>query len=179
MAGGKAKMTVKDHGFDALMKRAQDIARLGKARVKVGILSDSSKGGLHEVGPDGKASPLTVAEVAAILHFGTRDGTIPARPFLEMALNAKREELKATGAVLMAGVIFGKMDLNTALNIMGAFLAAAAKATVVAGVPPPNAPSVARAKQRRGSKGVSKPLIDTGRLIGAITWQIAKNGESE
>ena len=243
----KTKLVVKDHGLDAFFKRASDIARLRSARVKVGVLSDTAKGGLHGVDPKtGKASPLTLAEIFAVLHFGTQDGHIPPRPVLTDTLDAKREELKELGAKLMAGVIFGEIDLDRALNLMGAFMSAEVKKAITEGVLPPNAPSTAFGKAMKGktkklfqakigSNKVSKrgkvsmsglgdafaaigatasaeqggyglaarisrtgvkaaktlgdafaqigalasvkPLIDTGRLLGAITWAIAKNGE--
>lgn len=198
----KTKLVVKDHGLDALWKRAADLAQLRTARVKVGVLSATDKGGMHAKEPDGSASPLTIAEIFAVLHFGTEDGHIPPSPVLTDTLDAKRGELKELGAKLMAGVIFGEMDLKTALNLMGSFMAAEVKKAITAGVQPPNAPSTALAKAKKGkTKALFKPstvkgakafgravaqvgavaavkrYIDTGRLLGAITWAIAENGE--
>jgi hypothetical protein len=50
--------------------------------------------------------------------------------------------------------------------VMGSTLANAMKRKIVdgAGVPPPNAPSTV------AKKGSSRPLVDTGRLVNAITW---------
>lgn len=231
----KSRLVVKDHGFDALMHRAKEIASLGGAAVKVGVLADSEKGGLHEKGPDGKASPLTVAEIFAILNYGTRDGRIPPRPVLEKTFEKRRSALKDLGAKLIGGVVFGTIAVDQALNIMGAQFAADVKAAIVAGFPPPNAASTARAKAKKGRtarlfrqpdpykenvrrakvvggakdiaslfRGIArektrdakvrsasaklkadqqaaissvKPFIDTGRLLGAITWAIAKKGD--
>lgn len=199
MGHQKSKLVVKDHGFAALMKRAKDIASIKGAGVKVGVLADDSKGGLHQKGADGKAAKLTVAEIFAVLNFGTRDGKIPPRPVMTTVFDAKRDELKAMGARLIADVIVGNMDLDTALNMLGARLAADVKAAIVAGFPPPNAPSTALAKAKRGrtkalfresgargARGLGRALaqvgaiaavktfIDTGRLLGAITWKIER-----
>lgn len=168
----RSELKVKDHGLDAMFKRAADIARLRGAKVKVGVLADSSRGGLHKTDKKtGKASPLTVAEIFAVLHYGTQDGHIPPRPVLTDTLDAKRGELKALGGKLMAAVIFGQMDLDRALNLMGAFMAAEVKKAITAGVLPPNSPETIR------RKGSSKPLIDTGRTMNSITWALAKDGK--
>jgi phage gpG-like protein len=223
---GKAKLVAKDHGLAALWKRAQDLARLKTARVRVGVLSDTEKGGMRVPG-----GALTLAELAAVLHFGTKDGRIPARPFLTITFEAKKEHLRKLGADLMAKVIFGEIPLETALNAMGAYMAAETKNTITAGVPPPNAPSTAIAKAMKGKTAkffkqkkqrhigdaiadaaatsyveklgghgrggrravgaartlgdafaqigaiaAVKPLIDTGRLLGSITWSVDMTG---
>ncbi len=230
----KSKVVVKDHGFNALMKKAKEIAAIGGGVVKVGVLADDKKGGLHEVGPDGKSSRLTIAEIFAVLNFGTKDGRIPPRPVLQTTFDAKRDELKELGARLIGDVVFGHLTLEHALGIMGAQLAADVKAAIVAGFPPPNAPSTARAKAMKG-KGVKgalakrktasaraqddldvrarghqgperkgagkrladlakatqkakavlagsyagvKPLIDTGRMLNAITWLVSTGKEA-
>lgn len=228
----KVTIKSKDHGWDEFWTRVRDLTSLKSARVKVGVLSDSVQGGLHAKGKDGKkAAKLTLAELAAVLHYGTQDGHIPPRPFLTMTLDAKRDELKKLGSDLMANVIMGRITLEQALNAMGSKLAADVKATIAAGVPPPNAPSTAIAKAMKGKTGGAfkqkkqrhigdaiadaaatsyveglgghgrggrkavgaarnlggafaqigaiasvKPLIDTGRLMGAVTWSIALNG---
>lgn len=168
----KVRVVDKDKGWLAMLERAAEIK---DARVKVGVLADDKQGGLHEVGADGKASELTVAEVAAVLHFGTLDGRIPPRPFLTSTFEEQREELTELGKKLIEGILKGKMDVDRALNIMGAKLAAEVKKKITAGagMPPPNAPSTI---ERKGSE---RPLVDTGRLLGAITWAVAKKGEAE
>lgn len=155
------KVVDKDTGWIALFKRVK-AARDG--RVKVGVLADDPKGGAME-------GDLTVAELATVLHFGTEDGRIPPRPFLTMALDEQREELAKMGGELMAEVIEGKMDQDRALGLIGAKLATEAKKVITTGDQlTPNAPSTV------AEKGSSRPLVDTGRLLGAITWAIDKEG---
>lgn len=156
-----AKLEQRDLGGNLaeVLKRAREIREM---RVKVGVLS-SGKGAVEHPGSD-----LTVAEIAAILEFGTEDGHIPARPALRSTFDAQREELVKLGAKLIDKVLDGKMDTRTALNVLGAKLAAETKKTITTGdgVPPPNAPSTIAAK------GSSRPWVDTGRTVGAITWQV-------
>lgn len=151
-----AKVTDKDTGWIALVSR---VAKMKGAFAKVGILAEG-KGDEEEEGSD-----LTVAQIAGILEFGTEDGHIPERSFVRSTFDEKREEMMAMSAKLVVGIVAGTMDVDRALNILGAFLAAAIKNKVtVDGVPPPNAPSTIAAK------GSDRPLVDTSRMINAISW---------
>lgn len=187
----KTKLKTKDHGWDAFWKRIGGLTKLKSARVRVGVLGDTQKGRQQH-------GAITLAELAAVLHFGTKDGHIPARPFLTLTFDEKRAELKELGAKLMGEVVFGHITLEQALNAMGSKLAADVKNTITAGVAPPNAPSTMLAKAQKGKTGALfsktlknvggglaqagalasvKPLIDTGRLLGAINWAVDLNGE--
>jgi hypothetical protein len=152
----KPSIIDKDHGWAALFKRVKEIK---DSYVKVGVLADDAKGGMHVPGAD-----LTVAEIAVVHEFGA--GIVPERSFVRSTFDARREELVELGKKLMTGVIDGKIKLKPALDVMGSTLATAMKRKITegAGVPPPNAPSTVAAK------GSSRPLVDTGRMLGAITW---------
>lgn len=163
----KSDVIDRDLGWRELVNRAKALS--GKASVKVGVLADSAQGGLHETLPNGKASPLTVAEIAAVNEFGTKDGHVPSRPFLRTTFDRMREELANDAAQLLVRVVVdGSPTVAQALSLLGAKLSAAAKRTITdgAGVPPPNAPSTIAAK------GSERPLVNRGRLVGAITWAL-------
>lgn len=159
-----AKVVDRDLGWRELFKRVNEIKH---SHVKVGILADDEKGGLHVPGAD-----LTVAEIAVVNEFGTEDKRIPERSFVRSTFDDKREELVALGAKLIGGVLDGKLGTLKALNVMGSTLATAMKRKITdgEGIPPPNAPSVLERKQSKG-KGLVRTLVDTGRLLGAITWR--------
>jgi hypothetical protein len=161
----RAQIIEKDHGWKELFKRAQEIKR---AHVKVGVLADTSQGEQREVSPDGKPSPLTMAEIAAILEFGTQDGRIPPRSVARSTFDAKREELVRLGRTLIERVLDGKITVKQALNAMGATLANEMKRKITegAGVPPPNAASTVAVK------GSDRPWVDTGALLNAFTWTV-------
>lgn len=149
------KVEDKDLGWKALFER---IEKAKNEKVKVGVLADDAKGSEDHGG-------LTVAELAAILHYGTQDGHIPARPFLAMAFDQQREVLAKMGGELFGQVLDGKIDTDKALGLMGLKLATEAKKVITTTDSlAPNAPSTVAAK------GSSRPLVDTGRLLGAITW---------
>lgn len=160
-----AKLIDRDLGMLDFIKRIREVK---DARVHVGVLADDSKGGARE-------GDLTVAEIAAILEYGTKDGHIPARPFLRHTFDAHREEMEKIGEKLIGQAVDGKITVDKALGIMGAKLSAEVKKCITSGpgVPPPNAPSTIKAK------GSSRPLVDTGRLVNAITWAIVPAGEKE
>lgn len=152
-----AHLVDRDKGWRLMFLRAMQAKG---AKVKVGVLADDSKGGdSHD-----PKSGLTTAELAVILHFGTDE--IPARPFLAAAFDEHREELAKIGKHLLVEVLEGEVDLSKALDIIGAKLATEAKKKITTGegMPPPNAPSTIK------RKGSSRPLVDTGRTLNAITW---------
>lgn len=161
-----AKLEVRDHGFFELFKRAKEI-KGGYA--KVGVLADDNKGSKQH----DEDSPLTVAEIAAVLEYGTDDKHIPSRPALRSTFDKQLEPLAKDGKFLMGEVLMGRMPLEHALGIMGAKLSTETKKTITegAGVPPPNAPStIAR-------KGSDRPWVDTATVLRAFTWAIKKKGE--
>lgn len=156
------KVIDRDRGWRAMIKAVDALAG-GNSYAKVGVLADDSKGGAHV----DDTEELTEAELAGILEFGTSDGRIPERSFVRSTFDEQREVLTDMGAKLLFQIIEGKISLGNALNAMGAKLAAEIKKKVtVEGVPPPNAESTIEAK------GSDRPLVDTGRMINAVTWQL-------
>lgn len=168
--------TVKDtdHGWKALMDLPN---RIRDSYAKVGVLADADGGGLHEEGN------LTVAEIAAVLEYGTEDGRIPSRPFLRHTFDAERENLIGTAKKLLPLIYVNKMTVEKALGIMGLQLATATKRYITdtpGGVPPPNAPSTLARKQAKGHNGAAtRTLIDSGRMVNSITWTVISHGGGE
>ena len=161
MARGKIEVRTKDKGWVEFFRRAREIK---DKRVRVGVLSDAAHG-------DGET--ITLAELAAVHEFGTKDGRIPERSFLRSTFDDKREEMVRAGEKLMGAVLDGKMDVDRALGLLGAKLASDVKAKITSSIPPPDKPAtVAR-------KGSSTTLIDTGRLRGAVTWALDDEGKGE
>jgi len=131
------------------------VAKLrGEPKVTIGI-----QGGPH--GDDG----LTTADVAAINEFGLG---VPARPFMRLTFEQRARDLQALVRGLEHRILEETMQVDQALKIMGAAAVGYVRATIDAGVPPPNAPStIAR-------KGSSKPLINFGQLKGSITSEVRR-----
>lgn len=141
----------KDRGFKRLRAAIEE---LKDTEVKVGVLSDEKHPG----------SDLTNVELAAILTFGTADGHVPARPFIEPPLRKNRSEYRDLLKKLLRKSLEGKITAKDAFDLIGEKMVVDIRKYITDGVPPPNAPStIAR-------KGSSTPLIDTGALFNAITY---------
>ena len=172
----------KDLGWKEILKAAAQLS-VG-AYVKVGILSDDERGGLHKTDPvTGQAQDLTVAEIAVVNEFGTEDGLVPARPAHRMTFDQQRETIVRTAAKLLGRVVFDRtLSVDDALNILGLQHATAIKnfITTQSGELKANAPSTARAKVPASSTGAkrqkaidgARPLIDTGATLAAISWGV-------
>jgi len=132
------------------------------AHVKVGILQ--ARGGDADAG-DG----MTMVGLGTIHEFGAPAAGIPERSFIRRTF-ADPAPTKAVAARLVTQVVEGGMSLRTALDALGAWGAAAVKKTITAGphIPPALKPAtVAR-------KGSDRPLVDTGRLVGSISWEVSE-----
>lgn len=142
----------------ALRRLAAEAAKLGT--VKVGVLA--SKGGAARRGK------ISMAELAAIHEFGSPAAGVPERSFIRRTFAAKEQQLATFSARLAAAIIGGQMSVNRALDLLGAWGASEVKKTITEGegVPPPNAPTTI------AKKGSDRPLVDTGRLLGAIQWEV-------
>lgn len=131
---------------------------LQSAFVKAGIVGDSA------TAPHGDA---TNAEVGAAHEYGTEN--IPQRSFIGQAMRRRVKEFRALAARLLQMVIYKRATAEQALGLLGAWAVGAIKTTITRdGTFAPLAPAtIAR-------KGSSKPLIDTGQLIGSITWIVVE-----
>jgi hypothetical protein len=141
-------------GMKALADR---IARLGRAQVLVGI-------------PEGKteADGTSLALVAAVNEFGSADGRIPERPAFRRGLGSAgaRAAYRRLNQRNLKRVADGTMDGRAALGQLGLLGVSLVQREIRDGHFTPNAPStIAR-------KGSDKPLVDSGQLIGGISFKI-------
>ena len=160
-----------DRGWNSLRRVANSIEHRD-SYVKVGVL-DEGKG--SEVRDGG----LTNAELVVVHEFGSSDGRIPERSFVRSTLAAERENYVRLLADLLRGIYDQRLTVEKALNVLGARMATDIKKRVTAGepIPPPNAPST-EAHKRRGKSGVIRTLVDTGRMIAAVSWLVVLQGSA-
>ncbi len=152
----RRKARVDARGLERLRKRLAD---LGDVRLRVGVLSNDQ----HD-----PKSPIGLAELAAIHEFGSPAANIPERSFIRRTFRERDLELREVVRKVTKGVVKGKLGARRGLDLIGAWLSAEVKKTVTAGphIPPPLQPeTVAR-------KGSDRPLVDTGRLVDAVTWDV-------
>lgn len=158
-----------DKGWKRITSRAEELSKLD-SYAKVGILDDGGKGSEDRDG-------ISQGELALLMEFGSEDGKLSARPFVAPVFDKMRNELADNAGKLLGQIVFGKLSVERALGILGALLASRIKLYVTSGppVPPPNAPSVVRrkeAKRAKNSEGQVRTLVDTARMIGAVTWAV-------
>ena len=133
-------------------------------RKRRSTLPPAPKPGEVRVGfPSGKAQG-DVLDIAVWNHFGTR--TIPARPFLDNAMRDNRAKYRRLMRASAERMLRGETAIGPVLDILGSVAVADVQAEIVALQDPANAPSTIKAK------GSSSPLIDTGRMRQAVTYDV-------
>jgi hypothetical protein len=154
----------------------RQLAKLANSSVKVGVLKGSDR--RVQVG-------ISAVELAAIHEFGSPRAGVPQRSFIRRTFNNNREEVAAKIAELAAQFVFSRTRMTMrglmfwkkqrprpsaarALGRLGAWGATLVKKTITTGVgvPPPLQPITIEKKKS------TRPLVDTGRLLGAITWEV-------
>ena len=153
-------------------KLQEGIKKLKKGiGIKVGLLgADGSK---KAKGKDGEPGKLTEATLGAIQEFGTFDGSIPARSFLEMPIREKfLGELKSNPKFRAA---VQKLDVVRANDYMGITALGVIDDAFDSGGWGKWAPLADITKRRKKS---DKILIDTGDLRRSINYEHIK-GKSD
>lgn len=121
-----------------------------------------------ERGSGTKSVPATLAQIATWNHFGTTH--IPARPFFTETSVRHREDLDRMLLATARGIAYGKLSWDQGMTFLGQDYTDRVKATIQNS--PPGAVFQANADETIQRKGSSRPLIDTGQLIGAITYSV-------
>lgn len=149
-----------DHGGDALFARIKELGA-NPPSLKVGIFADEKTGGQVRDGG------LTNVQIAAIHEFGAPEAGIPERSFIRSTFDAQRAKYGAILKKLLPRVLEGKLDVVAMFDLIGQQIVSDINHKVrVEGVPPPLKPAtIAR-------KGSSRALIDTGRMLAALTWTV-------
>lgn len=112
------------------------------------------------------AVSLTMAQLASIHEFGSKDGHIPERSFMRSALADHNKELKRLTKKVSDQVVMGRMDKKKGIGLLCQKVIDWFAAKIDENLPPPNAPSTVEAK------GSDHTLIDTGQLKNSLDWEI-------
>jgi hypothetical protein len=128
---------------------------------------------------------VTVAKYATWNELGVMNKDesgwfIPPRPFVRGWADAKREEIAKTIEKLINRVSTGKLKSDDAIQILGRYGQSGIRSYVKNGDFKPNSnitkngtpPSKKTGKKFIKGKGSSKPLIDTKRMLNAITYEV-------
>lgn len=159
------KLSVRLKRADKGLRRVGNLLRSMRdsgSTVKVGLVGDSEKAKRAD-------GSLTNPELGIVHEFGT--STIPARPFIGPGFRKHEPEYKQLLQTMVTKLVrTGKRSHEDVLGLIGAKAAADLKLFVTQGepIPPPNSEKTI---QRKGS---SRTLVDTGRMVDAITWKIVR-----
>lgn len=141
---------VKDHGWKRI--RAQ-VKALDKRSVTVG---------LHEKDA-GEREPNAVMR-GYYNEFGTEN--IPARPFIRGTHDEKKREWATKITRRFRSLMYGHIDAEQFLRMVGRMSRDDIKAAVIAWSTPPNAPRTV------AQKGFDDPLIETGEMRDAVRYNV-------
>lgn len=148
-----ARLKIRDTG--ELTRVLASLRQTEKAQVKVGVLGSSDS---------------EIAYRATVNEFGAPEAGIPERSFLRKTFDTKQNELRSVQRSALEKIVAGKLTVEGGLKLIGEWFASEVKKTITETVSPPNAPSTIAAK------GSSHPLIDTGAMRQAISYEVDLNG---
>ena len=167
--GMKVKHTTKKDGFPDMIKNLEMIKGSG---IEVGVIKGEHKwlAGIHEYGCNIEVTPKMRAYLRGrglYLKKSTTHIHIPERAFLRTGYDKNRAAVMAKATRLLGDVAAGKMTARGCQQAVGMELSSKIKDHAV-GMPPGNSGFTI------ANKGSSNPLVDTGDMIGGISWRKAK-----
>lgn len=122
-------------------------------------------------------SGMPVAYVAAIHEFGYPAGGIPPRPFFRPTIAAQSAEWSRQFGRAAAAIANGKIEPGPAMTQLCALAAGDVAKTIATLTTPALRESTVNARRRaRADKktvgNLTKPLVDTGIMLGTLTYQV-------
>jgi len=165
--GVKVKYKTKADGFPSMKRRLDVVNGTG---VEVGVLKGEHAwlASIHEYGCD---IPVT-EKMRVFLHYQglhlsseTTQISIPARPFLAPGYDKHRDEVLKKAGMMLADVAAGRMSAGALYSGVGIELSDKIKDYATALASPGNHPFTT------DRKGSGNPLVDSGDMIGGITWR--------
>ena len=168
--GVKVSYTSKGDGFPSMKRRLEAI---NGTAVEVGVLQGKSAwlASIHEYGCD---IPVTekmrgfLGSQGLHLNKNTTHIHIPERSFLRSGYDSNRDKVMEKAQKALADVAAGRMSANALYSAVGLELSSKIKDYARDLDSPANHPFTA------DRKGSSNPLVDSGDMIGGITWRKAK-----
>ena len=154
-------VTVKIQGGDKYQKFLAKMAEIAGG-VKAGILNNATT-------TDGKS----IAEYAVYNEFGTYGrNKIPARPFLRTVAKEKSKQWIGEMVRHVRGRATEPAVWKQALGVAGESMKSDIKDSIQNGAWTPNAESTQEAKKRKGKAEYDHPLMDTGQMIAAVSYEV-------
>jgi hypothetical protein len=153
-------------------KMEANIRELNGKKVSVGVLGGGENTWLASIHEYGCVIRVT-EKMRAYLHKmglhlkdSTTQITIPERAFLRNGFDENKEDVVRQAENVLGEVIAGRMDPEQLFEMIGLLMKSRIQDYARDLDSPPNHPYT---KERKGS---SNPLIDSGDMIGAITYKV-------
>lgn len=153
-------------------KMAATLAELDGKKVSVGVLGGGENAWLasiHEYGCTIEVTPKMRNYLAATgLHLKktTTHITIPERAFLRTGYDQSKDEIIKKAEAILKDVVGGKMSADQFLEMVGLIMKSRIQDYARDLDSPPNHPYTV---ERKGS---SNPLVNSGDMIGAISYKV-------
>jgi len=138
-----------------VMKRAEQLNQL---QLVAGIPNDETS---RE-----DSGEITNAELGIIHEWGAPEKGIPERSFMRSTMSEERENLGRLSKTQIALCLEGNTSPHDVFATIGVYLQGKIVEKITDGEFEPNNENTVK------RKGSSKPLIDTGQLRGAITYEV-------
>ena len=138
-----------------VMKRAEQLNRI---QLVVGIPSDENS---RE-----ESTSITNAELGAIHEFGVPEKNIPERSSMRSTASEESQNLGRLAKIQISECLRGETSAHDAFATVGVYLQGKIVDKITDGDFEPNTEATVKRKKS------SKPLIDTGQLRGAITYEV-------
>jgi hypothetical protein len=113
----------------------------------------------------GQQSSTDVAYIMSVHEFGSKNGRIPARPFMRPAMKRNDHNIEALQAKVAFAVLRKELSLQAGLNLVGQYIANKIKDEIRNLKTPLLRPSTIK---RKG--GRTNLLDDTGQALNSVTW---------
>jgi len=149
---------------EILLRIRAELEANGKLVLKTGV----------QAGEQSNKNPaLSLAQIGFINEFGDENGgrPIPPRPFIGGTFDAKRKTLDAMMRTAVVGITGGRIGVQQALGVIGAWLQGQTQVYMNRLKEPKNAPFTV------AQKGFDNPLINTRQLRDSIRWVVVQSSE--
>lgn len=155
---------------DNTRKLMKALDMLTKSDVLVGIPQAKDS----RTDEDGEKSPIGNAAIGYLMDKGMPEQNVPARPWLSIGVSEGKDKiiphLKSAAQVALSGDVSG---VEIRLNRAGLAAQSAAKNKIRNGPFPKLSDRTLARRRRRGRTG-TKPLIDQGKLLSAVSYVVRK-----
>lgn len=144
-----------DHGWKDIKKM---LKKMDGSSVVVGFPSETNK--------QHPNTDFTIAELVAVQDLGRKDGSIPARPFMEQTFEKNKNRISKLQLKLKDRVLTKRDTIRKALGKLGVWYEGEIKKEITTGTFEPLSQATI------DKKNSSKPLIDEGIMRNAVTSKV-------